>query len=571
MKTITSKFDFCIVGGGMAGLCAAIAGARHGLRVALIQDRPVFGGNASSEIRMWICGAHGYRETGILEEILLENFHRNGNANYSIWDSVLYEKVLIEPNLTPFLNCSCTEVVTENNRIRSVKGWQLTTETWHIIEADYFADCSGDSILAFLSGAEFRVGREASGEFNESIQPAEADQKTMGMSCLFQIRETDRPQIFVPPSWAEKYETDEDLPNRPHDTWTNFWWIELGGEDDTLHDAEMLRDQLLKIVFGVWDHMKNHGDHGVENWVIDWIGFLPGKRESRRCIGDHILTQNDVLAEGRFEDVVGYGGWSMDDHFPAGFRYSGQPTIFHKAPSPYGIPLRCLYSKNIENLFFAGRNISASHAALSSTRVMGTCAILGQAVGTAAALAARYKFSPREVYQHKIHELQQMLMKDDCWLPWQSRTPSELTTTAIISASSGNPAPLRNGVDRPFEGKDNCWIGKIGDWLEYSFEQPKHISSMRLVFDSNLQRSGHNMPCKYTLELKGFHTPQTIVKKFRIDLLNELQEWVTIIRIDSNHQRFVNLNIESKTKSIRFVPLETWGDESVQMFAWDIS
>ena len=173
MRHVVHRADLCVVGGGLAGMCAAIAAARHGVRVALMHDRPVLGGNASSEIRMWICGARGEnnRETGIIEEIALENLYRNPLRNYSMWDTVLYDKVRHEDNVALILNCSCTDLQMDGNRIRSVKGWQLTTQTWHTVEADLFADCSGDSILAPLSGAQFRMGREARREFGEDIEP----------------------------------------------------------------------------------------------------------------------------------------------------------------------------------------------------------------------------------------------------------------------------------------------------------------------------------------------------------------------------------------------------------------
>ena len=175
MRTVRHDVEFCVVGGGMAGLCAAVAAARLGVKTVLMHDRPVLGGNAYSEVRMWICGAsaHGenLRETGIIEEIQLENLYRNNYPNYSVWDSILYEKAAFQENLTLLLNCSCCGAETIDGRILSVKGWQLTTETWHEVKADYFADCSGDSILAPLTGAEFRQGREASSEFNESIAP----------------------------------------------------------------------------------------------------------------------------------------------------------------------------------------------------------------------------------------------------------------------------------------------------------------------------------------------------------------------------------------------------------------
>ncbi|MCA1808657.1 MAG: FAD-dependent oxidoreductase, partial [Lentisphaerae bacterium] len=389
MRSQVHQVDFCVVGGGMAGLTAALAAARSGCRTALIHDRPVLGGNASSEIRMWICGAHGENnhETGIIEEILLENAYRNSYPNYSIWDSILYEKARFQNNLVLLLNTYVDAVETRDGRILSLSGNQMTTETRMTVKAALFADCTGDGLPGALAGAEFRMGREGRDEFGESIAPAQADQRTMGLSCLIQARETDRPQKFIPPPWAYRYNNEDNLPQREHTliSTQNFWWMEVGGMHDVIHDQEELRDELLKIAFGVWDHIKNRGDHGADHWVLDWVGFLPGKRESRRFVGDHILSQKDVEAEGRnFPDIVAYGGWTMDDHFPEGFYKKEAGTTFHPAPSPYGIPYRSLYSRNIENLFMAGRNISATHSALSSTRVMATCATLGQAVGTAA-------------------------------------------------------------------------------------------------------------------------------------------------------------------------------------------
>lgn len=285
----------------------------------------------------------------------------------------------------------------------------------HTVKAKFFADCSGDSILSTLTGAEFRYGREASSEFGESIEPEKADKKTMGMSCLFQVRETDKPQPFSPPEWAYKYKSDEDIPFREHDLSSNFWWIETGGEGDCIHDTDKYRDELLKIAYGVWDHLKKHGEHGAENYVLEWVGLLPGKRESRRYIGKYTVTQNDVESGGNFEDIVAYGGWSMDDHFPAGIEHkTSYPTIFHPAPSPWGIPFRALCSRNIENLLFAGRNISVTHAALSSSRVMATCSSLGQAVGTA---AAQMILNGENTENINIEKLQKTLMDEDCWLP----------------------------------------------------------------------------------------------------------------------------------------------------------
>lgn len=565
MQNKTHQVDLCVVGGGIAGMCAAISAARHGAKVVLMQDRPVLGGNASSEIRMWICGASAgdkkMRESGLLEEMILENYYRNGNLSFSVWDSVLYGMVRNEPNITLLLNCTCQKAEMDGDSIQSVTGWQMTTETYHTVKAKFFADCSGDSILAPLTGAEFMLGREAKSDFGERIPPDVADKKTMGMSCLFQIRETDSPKKFIPPEWAYKYPTDEALKDRPHDTVTNYWWIELGGDKDSIHDTEEMRDELLKIAFGVWDHMKNYGDHGVENWEMDWIGFLPGKRESRRYVGDYIITQNDVEAEGKFDDIIAYAGWTMDDHFPEGFYYDGgHPTIYHPAPSPWGIPFRSLYSKNIKNLLFAGRNISVTHAALSSSRVMGTCALLGQALGTAVAQAVH---TGKDIRSIDIGWLQAELMEDDCYLPWHKRPLPELTKKARV-----NHEIVRNGIDRETNEGYNGFIGEEGDTIEFVFDDYEDISEIRLVFDSNLRRNWHNMPCNFPLHQPDYKTPATLMKDF--DLVFETPDGPMLISIAGNYQRLFRLNVAEKAKCVRFVPKKTWGDDKFRVFSMDV-
>lgn len=565
MRELKHQFDFCVVGGGLAGTCAAIAAARHGIRTALVQDRPVLGGNASSEIRMWICGAEGQdvRETGIVEEIMLENYYRNTNLSFSIWDSILYEKVKQEEKLTLFLNCTCMDGTMDGNTLVSVKCWQMTTQTFHIIEAAYFADCSGDSVLAEITGAQYTIGRESRLQYGESIAPETADKKTMGMSCLFQIREYSQKQTFIPPKWAYHYETEEELKFHEHDLENNFWWIELGGTKDCIYDTEELKDELLKISFGVWDHIKNHGNHGADNWNIDWIGFLPGKRESRRYIGDYVITQHDVESEGRFEDMVAYGGWTMDDHFPEGFQYrDGVSTIWHPAPSPWGIPFRSLYSKNITNLLFAGRNISVTHTALSSSRVMATCGILGQAVGTAVAIAIQDRKGIREI---EIPKLQQTLMQDDCYLPWHTRTLTSLTIQAKTNCEA-----VRNGIDRSIGKDKNCFTGKVGDRLTYTFDQAIHLKRIRLVFDSDLNRDYDNMPCRFPLKQEKYKVPKTMIKGYRILAKTHDGEKI-LAEITNNYQRLNQLNLtETEAVSVSVEITDTWGNETVKIFAFDV-
>lgn len=573
-STTVHDFDFCVVGGGMAGVCAAIAAARHGAKTALVQDRPVLGGNASSEIRMWICGAQGKnnRETGILEEIQLENLRRNPMANWSIWDSVIWEKAAFQKGLTLFLNTTCTGLEMDGPRIRGIHAFGLTNEKHHLINARFFADCSGDSVLAPLSGAAFRVGREARAEFGEDIAPETADRKTMGLSLIMTLRERSGPCRFVPPRWAKVYNSDDELPFRTHNvaqSTTNFWWIELGGDADSIADTESLRDELLAEAFGVWDHIKNRGDHGADNWDLDWVGFLPGKRESRRYEGDHILTQNDLVAEGKFEDIIAYGGWSMDDHHPAGLRHHGEPNVHYPAPSPYGIPYRCLYSRNVENLFVAGRNISTTHAALSSTRVMGTCAVLGQAAGTAAALAVAKGISPREVGVQALEELQNRLMDDDCWLPWKQRKIPEASRSAALSASQGDPSLLLNGVERQQGTDHNAWIAAPGAWVAYKFEKPRRLSEARMVFDSDLTRPRFGVRVNFPLSQTEQTLPAALVRAFKLEIMQS-GEWRTIFEEQDNSKRLVRLPLNVEAEGARLTVVSSHGSQECRVFGFDV-
>ena len=572
MKTITHRVEFCVVGGGLAGICAAISAARHGIKTLIIQDRPVFGGNSSSEIRMWVCGSPHLLETGLVEEFRLENLYRNTYPNYQVWDSILFEKVRFQKNLISLLNTTCNEAVTKDGRIQSVKAWQLTTETYHIVEAEIFADCSGDSILAPLTGADFRIGREAKAEFGETLAQDEADNKTMGLSCLIQARETDRPHKFIPPAWAHKYPTAESLPpNRYYDLdikTQNFWYLELGGNRDSIGDAEEIRDELLKTAFGLWDHIKNHSQFNVENWVLDWVGFLPGKRESRRMMGDYILTEKDVLSSTVFDDVVAYGGWPVDDHHPDGFEHRGEPNINIPPKKPYAIPLRCLYSRNIENLMFAGRNISCSHVAISSTRVMATCASLGQAIGTTAIYAIRNFLTPRETSQKFIREIQQTLLEDDCTLPGKKRKISAICEKAALSASCGNAEELRSGIDRDFPENLNAWQCEAGDWAEYDFGKEEQLHEIRLVFDSQLTRNENqshlNMIFNRPLNTPDYQVNDSLIKAYHLEA-----DGKEIFRETNGYQRLVKIPIFVKARKLRLVIDNICGTGKRNVFAFE--
>lgn len=500
--------DFVVVGGGMAGVCAAMAAARLGSRVALLNDRPVLGGNASSECRVWICGAdcHGRvpdaRETGILEELRAENQRRNPQESPWMWDAILWDAVTREPNLRLFLNTRCYDAEAhEAGRIRAAIAMQIGSERRLRFEAPLFMDASGDGEFAFRAGAEFRSGREARSEFGESLAPEKPDSLTLGSSLLFTVKDMARPAKFDPPPWARKFETDDDLPFRGHHTFDhpcNFWWIEWGGERDTIGDNEEIRDELLRILFGVWDHIKNRGDHKADNLALGWIGFVPAKRESRRFIGDHILTESDLENRVLFEDRVSYGGWSIDLHPPKGIYHAGRPSE-HKEVGLYSIPLRSMYSRNVENLFLGGRLMSGTHVAHGSYRVMGTLAAAGQAAGTAAAFCRKHGCSPRDVGQRYIGEIQRQLLRDDCYIIGLPNADNDdLARKAKVSASSADLSEgvsaeaVINGVARGTTGNPNQWRSDprqpMPQWIELDLGREVEIGLVQIAFDTGLGR-----------------------------------------------------------------------------------
>ncbi|MEX2607812.1 MAG: FAD-dependent oxidoreductase [Kiritimatiellia bacterium] len=566
--------DVCVVGGGMAGLCAAIASARGGAKTVLVHDRPVLGGNASSEVRMWICGAHGNhnKETGILEEIQLENLYRNPARDFCIWDSVLWGHAAHQPNLTLLLNTACTNARMEDGHLAAVEAWQLTSQTRLVIHARQFIDCSGDSILAAATGALHRIGREAREEFGEGIAPTVGDDRTMGNSLLIQLHRTDRPQPFTPPDWAYRFESPEDFPYRLEGVNArNFWWIELGGHRDTLRDAESIRDDLLRTAWGVWDYLKNRSPdkEKAENWALHFLGSLPGKRENRRYVGDHILTQHDIEGGGDFPDVVAFGGWTMDDHHPAGMLYPGPPTIFHPAPSPYGIPYRSLYSKNVPNLFCAGRNISTTHSAMSSTRVMATCAVVGEAAGTAAALAVRHGCAPRGVYEQHLDELQQILMDNDCWLPGTLRHPDACWFDARLKADGEGAETLLDGWERDREDAKHAWTCEPGGAVTFRWNPPRSFPGFRLVLDSNLSNP-KRMACEYPQPARVHALPGELVRDLRIEVDRGGELWETVAEIRDNRKRLLEIPAPCKGEAVRVTLLSSWGEQDPRLFSLDL-
>ena len=556
VKEVRLKTQFVVCGGGLSGICAALSAARHGVKVVLVQDRPMLGGNASSEMRMGIMGAAGdqNKEAGILEELQLKNFYYNPLRRYTLWDDVMYSAVVEEPNITLLLNTSVDGVEMAGGRIAAVKAWNGNAYTRYVIAGELFADCTGDGILR-LSGAKFRHGRELPSEFGEDFQQGGGDGRTMGNSILLQLRKTEEDHPFHAPSWAYKF-TDEDFVNdaqpkekgksysykRLYPDNNNFWWIEFGGNFDTIGDANAIQLELKKIAYGVWDYMKNHPDGRCKGYDLDWIGALPGKRESVRFVGPRILNQHDAL----------------DDHHPDAFWKHGHLSEHHRCPSPFGIPFDCLYSVNVPNLLFAGRDISVTHMALSATRVMATCATIGQAVGTAAAVSFRHGgVTPAEVRAKHIAELQAMLEDDDCMLPFRWRKVSALTRAARTASEN---EPLRSGVDRWTAAKteNGVWTDPGAETMVYEWDSPQKLSGARLVFDSVMKGTSKRM-----MKLEAEHTrvkmPAPLAKGFRIDA-RVGGAWKTVFSDNLNILRLRKVSfVPVETDALRLVVTETWG------------
>jgi hypothetical protein len=421
-KTVSTKSDLVVVGGGLAGLCCAIAAARDGIKVTLVQDRPVLGGNASSEVRLWTLGATSHmgnnnrwsREGGIIDEILVENMYRNKEGNTLIFDTILLEKVINEKNITLLLNTSVYDVKkSDPNTISQVIGFCSQNSTTYELNADLFCDASGDGIVGFQAGAAFRMGAETLEEFGEKFAPDISYGELLGHTIYFYSKNVGAPVKYVAPEFALK-----DITKIPRykvlndkDFGCRLWWLEYGGRRDTIHESEDIKWELWKVVYGVWDYIKNSGEFpDSENLTLEWVGTIPGKRESRRFEGLYMIKQQDLVNQVQFDDAVSFGGWAVDLH-PSDGVYDSKPgcTQYH-SKGIYQIPLRTMISKNISNLFLGGRIISATHVAFGSTRVMATTALSGQAVGYAAAQCIKNNILPAQLLEkNQLKELQQTL------------------------------------------------------------------------------------------------------------------------------------------------------------------
>ena len=564
-----------VVGGGLAGCTAAVAAARNGCDTVLIQNRPILGGNASSEILVPPVGAWAGiyrskypldpRETGILDE-----YRTTGNQRVSegkLYSNRLLRLVQLEPNLDLHLNTHATGVQMHEGagkRIAAVEAIDVRSGRRMRFPGKVFLDCTGDSVVGVAAGAEYRHGKEPKSMYNELWAPDEPSKNTMGNSLKYYARDTGEPRTFDAPPWIYPYPTCDSFNPERHPKLTTSiaigyqWMIELGGLRDTYADAEEIRDDLLRLIYGLWDHTKNHCDRDrvrAANYELAWVGYVAGKRENRRLIGDYVLTQNDIGNQTLFPDRVAFGAWSVDDHYSGGFFYKGA-TAQHRDRSegqymgvPFSIPFRSLYSKNVDNLLMAGRNISASHLGMSNTRVMLTCAIMGHAAGTGAAFCVHEKTTPRGVYQDHLAALQQQLLKEGATIfELQADDPHDLARKATATASSWRthisgekmlPENVINGFARAvgerMKETTNAWgpDPAVADphWLQLKWPEPVTFSVIHVTFQ----------------------TVDTVPHRFAVEARCE-GEWRPLIEIERNrHRRHVFGLTESVTAdAIRF-------------------
>ncbi len=525
---ITVQKDLTVIGAGLSGMCAAIAAARRGLTVALVNNRPVLGGNSSSEMRMWTRGATGgeniySEEMGILGEMKLENLYRNPQGNVILWDEVLYDFIYAEPLIDLYLNTHISEIeMSGKSRIVSVSGHQQGTEKYLCFRSTVFIDASGDGTIGYLAGASFAEGREGQALYGERLAPEKGDDLKLGSSILFHTRETRQPVSFTVPRYAYNRNQVRNLIGKGgrivHErmSGTDYWWIEHGGMLDTIANNQEIALELKKIVFGVWDYVKNSGEFPADNLTLEWVGSLPCKRESRRLKGEKVLTLNDIENGAYDDDGVSYGGWYVDFHPPGGI-YAKEEHCIQIPVSVYTIPLGCLYTKKVDNLLFTGRLISTSHLAFASTRIMNTCALLGQAAGTAAVLMQKYGKLHSQIHRDHMVQLKEMLISDDVFIPGcVHQDDLDLAQGSEITVSSTR-LPILNLCDHSIVLED--------DFLFLISCSPE-VTGIKLNVDVS-DATGLNVILMNCRQPAGFRTGSEIARA-SLDLSPGENQWIRL-------------------------------------------
>lgn len=417
-KIRRAKYDFVVVGGGIAGMCASVAAARQGVKVALINDRPIWGGCNSSETRVHL-GGHIEMEPYTNLGNMIKEFGptRGGNAQPAEFYEDDRKRAFLEAeagNLDLYPSYRVERVDCRDGHIRAVYATHIETGETVEFRAPVFSDCTGDGTVGYLAGADYAMGRESRAEYGEPSAPAEADDMTMGASVQWYSTEGDAPATFPLFEYGLNF-NDQSCERVTMGEWT---W-ETGMNRDQCEEFERIRDYGLMVVYSNWSYLKNRlADNGAyDKRSLEWVAYIAGKRESRRLLGDHVLTENDLVNGVAYPDASFTTTWSIDlhypdprntEHFPGG---EFKSICTHGAVNPYAVPYRCLYSRNIDNLFMAGRNISVTHIGLGTVRVMRTTGMMGEVVGMAAGICTRHRSLPRQVYTDHLDELKSMMEK----------------------------------------------------------------------------------------------------------------------------------------------------------------
>jgi hypothetical protein len=507
------KFDLVVVGGGIAGTCSAISGARSGLKVALIQDRPVLGGNNSSETRVHLGGRTMLAPYPALGGVVRElSPARRGNAGppERYEDQKKLNVVAAEKNIALFLSTHVSEVETDGKKIVAVIGRNIRSGKRLRFSGRVFADCTGDGTVGFLAGADYRMGREGKDETGEDLAPPKADKMTMGSSVQWYSKAAKEPSAFPQCPWAVQF-TEENVQRVTGGEWN---W-ETGMNKHQIDQFEEVRDYGMRVIYGNWAFLKNSPKFRAKyaKLKLDWIAYIAGKRESRRLLGDVILTQQDVVGQKAFDDACVTTTWTIDLHYPHPkntLQFPGREfrsIAKHVRIKPYPIPYRTLYSRNIDNLFMAGRDISVTHVALGTIRVMNTCGMMGEVVGMAAAICKENDTTPRGVYKDHLADLKKRMTKGVSKLPipapgsgskrgasvvlpktpvWVKTAGPNFARSAKVKVSSClSPEYKASNINdgKIAFGMKDRWVSNSSfpHTVELSWDAPQTISAVRIV------------------------------------------------------------------------------------------
>lgn len=579
-------WDLVVVGAGSGGVPTAVAAARKGLKVALITDRPVVGGNASDESYVSFSGAgshnEGSQETGIANEIKCLHYKFD-----LTWQGAMEKLIENEKNITLFTDTLCTDAETDNGKITSIECTDTLTLEKSRYYAPVFADCTGDCWLAYYAGAKYRIGRESYREYFEDSAPESGDIMTMS-GCLkgligkteitgYLAEDTGEKQEFVLPEFCRKL--PEELYRDCGRVYTADWWLENTNDFDDLFDGEYTRDELICLTLGYFDWLKNSEKtkKQAENYKLTELSVFNAKRENRRVLGDYVLKFGDLKNSVKFEDGVAYCGWNVDVHNIKGM-FSGKegPFDLDEHIKPSQIPYRCLYSKNINNLFVASRGISVTHIALGSTRVQSTIATVGQAVGTAAAYCKKYGILPREVGEKHIKELQQQLLLDDQTLTgvfnederdlartsrvWASDTAKE---EIIACTKNFTVCPSAENVIKGYfrdEKVSQGWYSHIGlpQSLVFELDRKSEISAIQVTTDTDLYN-----PLWSFRDMPVFGKTAT---KIKYEVFGE-NGWVRVGETENNFLRVMRITFPTVTADKVRITVEDSNDgKSAKIF-----